>query len=38
MATLMLGALAMHLKIGDAVQKSAPAATVLALALLVAIT
>lgn len=38
MAALMLGALAMHVKVGDAALKSAPAATVLALALLVAVT
>lgn len=37
MAILMLGALGMHIKVGDALKKSAPAFTLLVLSLIVAI-
>ena len=36
MAILMLGAIAMHIKVGDALMKSAPASAVLVLSLVVA--
>jgi uncharacterized membrane protein YphA (DoxX/SURF4 family) len=38
MAILMLGAVAMHIKVGDPLRKAAPALTVLALSLIVAIS
>jgi uncharacterized membrane protein YphA (DoxX/SURF4 family) len=38
MVILMLGAVAMHLKVGDPLRKAAPASAVLALSLLVAIS
>ena len=37
MAILMLGALVMHIKVGDTLKKSVPASTVLVLSLVVAI-
>jgi hypothetical protein len=36
-ATLMLGAVAMHVKVGDPLKKSLPASSLLALALVVAL-
>jgi hypothetical protein len=38
MAILMLGAIGMHIKVGDALKKAAPASTVLVLSLVVAIS
>ena len=38
MAILMLGAIGMHIKVGDALKKAAPASTVLVLSLVLAIS